>query len=113
MYSVRAPVRSPLTVTGDRPATMMAGTRPRAALWMLEPRFCVPTSTCTSTICGRRLRIAWPCAALSAVISCGHTMMRGMRAPPSASMAAKASMKAGWSLPRLVKMHSTPSRAAS
>ena len=58
MNSVRVPVSCPASVTGERPATTIAGTRLRAALCMLPPRLAVPTSTCTSTICGRRVTMA-------------------------------------------------------
>lgn len=92
MNSVRDPVRSPVTETGevryDHGRNAAARRIVDAAAEVLphvhvnQHHFAGGGSSCG------------PCAADSAVISCGQTTILGM-SPLTASMSAKASMKAG------------------
>ena len=102
MCSLRVPRSSPSWVIGDSPAKISTGTRPRELLWIAPPRLCVPTSVCTRTACGSPLIWAYPCAALSATLSCGQSTNSGNWSRlPSRAAWLYASMIPVWSLPRL------------
>src|SRR3954452_961491 len=108
----RPPADSWSSPYGVLPAMTMTPAWSRKALCTIAPRFCVPTSTCTNTHCGRPVTCQYPCAAASPTDSKVHGMIRGIGTPASVSTAA-ASCSGAESVPGWRNRCSTPCSLSS